>query len=35
VLDHAGELLRDRFGVAHSTLQVEAHAHTHHEDHCG
>lgn len=35
VLDHAGELLRDRFGVAHSTLQVEAHAHAHHEDHCG
>jgi cobalt-zinc-cadmium efflux system protein len=35
VLDHAGELLRERFGVAHSTLQVEAHAHAHHEDHCG
>ncbi|MGI5130931.1 cation diffusion facilitator family transporter [Pseudonocardia sp. CA-107938] len=35
VLDHAGEMLRERFGVAHSTLQVEAHAHTHHEDHCG
>lgn len=35
VLDHAGEMLRERFGVAHSTLQVEAHAHAHHEDHCG
>ncbi|MDN5860984.1 MAG: cation diffusion facilitator family transporter, partial [Pseudonocardia sp.] len=35
VLDHAAQVLRERFGVAHSTLQVEAHAHAHHEDHCG
>ncbi|SHL32018.1 cobalt-zinc-cadmium efflux system protein [Pseudonocardia thermophila] len=35
VLDHAGAMLRERFGVVHTTLQVEAHAHAHHEDHCG
>lgn len=35
VLDRAGDLLRERFGLAHSTLQVEHHAHVGHEDHCG
>jgi cobalt-zinc-cadmium efflux system protein len=34
VLDRAARLLRERFGLAHSTLQVEHHAHTHHEDPC-
>lgn len=35
VLDRAGHLLRERFGLAHSTLQVEHGAHVGHEDHCG
>ncbi len=35
VLDRAGGLLRERFGLAHSTLQVEHGAHVGHEDHCG
>lgn len=35
VLDRAGDLLRERFGLAHSTLQVEHGAHVGHEDHCG
>ena len=34
VLDRAAHLLRERFGLTHSTLQVEGHAHTHHEDPC-
>jgi cobalt-zinc-cadmium efflux system protein len=34
VLDRAARLLRERFGLAHSTLQVEQHAHAHHEDPC-
>jgi cobalt-zinc-cadmium efflux system protein len=32
VLDRAARVLRERFGLAHSTLQVEHHAHSHHED---
>lgn len=35
VLDRAGGILRERFGLAHTTLQVEHHAHVAHEDHCG
>jgi cobalt-zinc-cadmium efflux system protein len=35
VLDRAGHLLRERFGLAHTTLQVEHVAHVAHEDHCG
>lgn len=35
VLDRAGGLLRERFGLAHTTLQVEHGAHVAHEDHCG
>ncbi len=35
VLDHAGHLLRERFGLAHTTLQIEHGAHVAHEDHCG
>jgi cobalt-zinc-cadmium efflux system protein len=34
VLDRAAGLLRERFGLAHSTLQLEQHAHAHHEDPC-
>jgi cobalt-zinc-cadmium efflux system protein len=34
VLDRAAHLLRERFGLTHSTLQVEHHAHAHHEDPC-
>ncbi|MFC5951299.1 cation diffusion facilitator family transporter [Pseudonocardia lutea] len=34
VLDRAGTTLRERFGLAHSTLQVERHAHVGHEDTC-
>jgi cobalt-zinc-cadmium efflux system protein len=34
VLDRAAHLLRERFGLTHSTLQVEQHAHTSHEDPC-
>jgi cobalt-zinc-cadmium efflux system protein len=34
VLDRAARLLRERFGLAHSTLQVEHRAHAHHEDPC-
>ncbi|QJY47900.1 cation diffusion facilitator family transporter [Pseudonocardia broussonetiae] len=34
VLDAASALLRDRFGVAHSTLQVERDTHGDHEDPC-
>lgn len=34
VLDTAGALLRDRFGLHHSTLQVEAADHAHHEVAC-
>lgn len=35
VLDTAGHALRARFGLDHTTLQVEHHAHVAHEDHCG
>lgn len=35
VLDRAGHVLRERFGLDHSTLQVEHAAHTGHENHCG
>ncbi|MFR9805821.1 cation diffusion facilitator family transporter [Pseudonocardia sp. RS010] len=34
VLDRAGTALRERFGLTHSTLQVERHAHVGHEDAC-
>lgn len=34
VLDDATHLLRERFGLAHSTLQVEEHAHVDHESAC-
>lgn len=34
ILDQATELLRERFGLVHSTLQLEHLAHTHHEEHC-
>jgi cobalt-zinc-cadmium efflux system protein len=34
VLDCAAKLLRERFGLTHSTLQLERHAHAHHEDPC-
>jgi cobalt-zinc-cadmium efflux system protein len=34
VLDSAARALRERFGLVHSTLQVEHHAHTQHEEHC-
>jgi cobalt-zinc-cadmium efflux system protein len=34
VLDRAADLLRERFGLSHSTLQVEHRAHSHHEQHC-
>lgn len=34
VLDAASAVLRDRFGVAHSTLQIEHDTHTDHEDPC-
>jgi cobalt-zinc-cadmium efflux system protein len=34
VLDHATFVLRERFGLAHSTLQVEADDHAHHEELC-
>jgi cobalt-zinc-cadmium efflux system protein len=34
VLDRAAGLLRERFGLAHSTLQVEHRTHSHHEDPC-
>ncbi|MEJ8278007.1 cation diffusion facilitator family transporter [Pseudonocardia spirodelae] len=35
VLDRAAHVLRERFGLDHSTLQVEHRAHAGHEDHCG
>ncbi|MBP2369061.1 cation diffusion facilitator family transporter [Pseudonocardia parietis] len=35
VLDRAGHVLRERFGLDHSTLQVEHDAHVAHENHCG
>lgn len=35
ILDHAADMLRDRFGLTHSTLQVEQDGHLHHEDGCG
>jgi cobalt-zinc-cadmium efflux system protein len=34
VLDRAAGVLRERFGLAHSTLQVEHGTHSHHEDTC-
>jgi cobalt-zinc-cadmium efflux system protein len=34
VLDRAGDTLRARFGLTHSTLQLEPHAHAGHEDTC-
>jgi cobalt-zinc-cadmium efflux system protein len=34
VLDQAARTLRERFGLVHSTLQVEHHGHAGHEDHC-
>jgi cobalt-zinc-cadmium efflux system protein len=34
VLDRAAHTLRERFGLAHSTLQVEHHTHAGHEEHC-
>jgi cobalt-zinc-cadmium efflux system protein len=34
VLDAASAVLRDRFGVTHSTLQIEHDAHGDHEDPC-
>lgn len=34
VLDGAGALLKERFGLVHSTLQVEHGDHTEHEEHC-
>ncbi|WP_181779882.1 cation diffusion facilitator family transporter [Pseudonocardia pini] len=34
VLDRAGAALRERFGLTHSTLQVERHAHVGHEHTC-
>jgi cobalt-zinc-cadmium efflux system protein len=35
VLDAATHVLRERFGLDHSTLQVEHAAHVGHENHCG
>lgn len=35
VLDRATQVLRERFGLDHSTLQVEHAAHVGHENHCG
>ena len=35
VLDRASHALRERFGLEHSTLQVEHDAHVAHENHCG
>lgn len=35
VLDRASHVLRERFGLDHSTLQVEHDAHVAHENHCG
>ncbi|ANY08716.1 cation diffusion facilitator family transporter [Pseudonocardia sp. HH130630-07] len=35
VLDAATQVLRERFGLDHSTLQVEHAAHVGHENHCG
>jgi cobalt-zinc-cadmium efflux system protein len=34
VLDRAAHVLRERFGLSHSTLQVEHHPHADHEDRC-
>ena len=34
VLDRAARVLRERFGLAHSTLQVEQHSHSGHEERC-
>jgi cobalt-zinc-cadmium efflux system protein len=34
VLDRAAKVLRDRFGLSHSTLQVEHHSHAGHEERC-
>ncbi|GAA1857093.1 hypothetical protein GCM10009836_41660 [Pseudonocardia ailaonensis] len=34
VLDRSAALLKERFGLAHSTLQLERHAHTVHESTC-
>jgi cobalt-zinc-cadmium efflux system protein len=34
VLDRAAEALRDRFGLEHSTLQIETAEHADHEEHC-
>jgi cobalt-zinc-cadmium efflux system protein len=34
VLDRAALTLRERFGLAHSTLQVEHHTHARHEERC-
>ncbi|MDL5158625.1 cation diffusion facilitator family transporter [Actinomycetospora termitidis] len=34
VLDRAGEALRERFGIDHSTLQIETAEHADHEEHC-
>lgn len=34
VLDRAGHMLRERFGLSHSTLQVEQHSHAGHEERC-
>ncbi|MCE0765925.1 cation diffusion facilitator family transporter [Pseudonocardia kujensis] len=34
VLDRAGSALRDHFGLSHSTLQLERHAHVGHEHTC-
>lgn len=35
VLDRAAHALRERFGLSHTTLQIEHHAHVGHEHHCG
>jgi cobalt-zinc-cadmium efflux system protein len=34
VLDRAAHVLRERFGLSHSTLQVEQHSHSGHEERC-
>ncbi len=34
VLDSAARMLQERFGLSHSTLQVEQDAHAHHEERC-
>jgi cobalt-zinc-cadmium efflux system protein len=34
VLDQAAQALRDRFGLEHSTLQIETAEHADHEEHC-